>query len=130
MLLVKERRLDGWIGARRAHADAYRAALDGVVRLPPAEADGDLSVYSTFVIRVPHRDRFMASLQEDGVDAKVHYPVPIHQQAPFAPFSGPLPVTERVVREIVSLPVTPELDAAGRARVVDAVRRAAATERM
>lgn len=125
MLLVKERHLDAWIDARRAHAAAYREALEGVVRLPPEEAPDSRAVYSTFVIRVPDRDGFQAALKADGVDAKVHYPIPIHLQLPFAPFSTPLPVTERVVSEILSLPVTPELDEAGRSVVIDAVRRAA-----
>lgn len=121
MLLVKLGHLDEWIAARRAHAAAYRGALRGWVRLPPEEGD-DFAVYSAFVVRHPRRDALVEGLLARGIDAKVHYPKAIHQQPPFADVAQPLPVTERVVREIVSLPVTPELTEAGREQVIAAVR--------
>ena len=123
MLCVKLDHLDAFIEARRAHADVYREALDGLVRLPPAEQPGDKGVYSAFVVRHPRRDALLEGLQKRGIDAKVHYPFAIHQQAPFADLPArSLPVTERVVGEIVSLPVTPELTVSDRDRVIDAVR--------
>jgi dTDP-4-amino-4,6-dideoxygalactose transaminase len=123
MLCVKLDHLDAFIDARRAHAAAYREALRGLVRLPPAEKPGEKGVYSAFVIRHPKRDALLHGLHALGIDAKMHYPVAIHQQAPFADLPHrPLPVTERVVSEIISLPVTPELTVSGRDRVIDAVR--------
>jgi dTDP-4-amino-4,6-dideoxygalactose transaminase len=121
LLLVKLRHLDRYIDARRAHAAAYREAFAGKVRCPPPEVD-ERSVYSTFVIRHPRRDALLAAIRAHGVDAKVHYPIAIHQQQALADVAhGPLPVTERVVDEIISLPVTPEVDEAGRALVIRAV---------
>ncbi len=125
-LLVKLKYLDGWVAQRRAHADAYREALGAVVRVLPPEHPRDLCVYSTFVIRHPQRDRLAEALRRRGVDVKVHYPVPIHRQEAYATLPcAPLPVTERVVAEILSLPVTPELSVAGREQVIEAVRSAA-----
>lgn len=121
ILLVKMRYLDDWIDQRIAHANAYRAAFEGLLPMSPLPA-GDRAVYSTFVIRHPQRDEFVKRLQARGVDAKIHYPLAIHQQSAFADMPRPhLPVTERIVNEIISLPVTPEVDIAGREQVIDAV---------
>lgn len=125
MLLVKLKRLDGYLAARRAHAAAYTAALDGPYRVIPVPEESEAS-WSTYVVRHPERDRILAALRERGFDVKIHYPVPVHRQAPYAD-TGPwmLPETERGVREMMSLPVTPELDARGRDALVAALRELA-----
>lgn len=110
-----------WIAARRAHADAYRAALGQHVQLPHAEGE-DFMVYSAFVVRHPRRDALIAHLATRGIEAKVHYPIPIHRQLAFADLPrANLPLTDAVCASIVSLPVTPELSPEGRARVIAAV---------
>lgn len=122
ILGVKLARLDAWLAARRAHAMAYRRALEGLVRLPPA-VPGHEPSHSVFCVRHEQRDALVEGLRARGVDAKVHYPVPIHRQPPFV--TDPpveLPVTDKVVSEIVSLPASPELDPGGRAAVITAVR--------
>jgi dTDP-4-amino-4,6-dideoxygalactose transaminase len=121
ILLVKLPHLDGWLEARRARARRYRHALAGKIRLPPPEGD-DFATYSAFVVRHPRRDALRERLARAGVDAKVHYPLAIHQQPAFS--GGPprrLPVTERVVGEILSLPVSAELSAEDQDSVIDAV---------
>jgi dTDP-4-amino-4,6-dideoxygalactose transaminase len=119
ILLVKLDHLERFQAARRAHAAAYRAALGGHVVLPP-EDDG--AVYSAFVVRHERRDALQEHLRRHGVDAKVHYPVPIHRQKAFSEHaSTPLPVTERTVARILSLPVTPELTVADREHVIRSV---------
>lgn len=122
ILLVKFDHLEEWIDQRRNHADAYREGLRGAVRLPPDEPDGNRSIYSMFVVRHPERDRLQEGLAERGIDAKVHYPVPVHRQEPFEPFvDRELPVTDRVCSEILSLPVYPELTDEQRQSVIDGV---------
>lgn len=121
MLLVKLRHLDRWLEARRAHAAAYTAALGDAYRLIPVPDEAEPS-WSTYVVRHPERDRVLGTLRERGFDVKVHYPVPIHLQEPYAD-SGPwdLPETERGVAEMMSLPVTPELSPGDRDALVDAL---------
>lgn len=124
ILLVKFRHLEDWIEKRRAHAAAYREAFDGLVTLPPEEPNGNRSVYSMFVIRHPERDELQDRLADRGVDAKAHYPYAVHQQEPFEQYNPPeLPVTEQVVDEILSLPVSPEMSESQRRVVIDAVRQ-------
>jgi dTDP-4-amino-4,6-dideoxygalactose transaminase len=120
ILLVKLDHFERFLLARRAHAAAYQAALRGHVVLPPDDAG---AVHSAFVIRHSKRDALIAHLRERGVDAKVHYPIPIHRQRAFASFAprAPLPVTERTVDTILSLPVTPELTESAREQVIRSV---------
>ncbi len=122
LLLTKLPALATWIAQRNAHAAAYREALrDGVQHFTPCE--GAQPAYSCYAIRVRERDKVLSRLQRSGVDAKIHYPKPIHQHPPFAMPGqrNALPVTERVVGEILSLPVTPEMTEAQRAHVISAL---------
>ena len=111
ILRVKLRKLDEWNRRRREHAETYRALLEGLVELP-LEREGVQHVYHLFVIRTRARDALLEHLRSQGISAGIHYPIPLHKQVAFrnAGFSGvPLPVTERVVGEILSLPMYPEL---------------------
>ncbi len=132
MLLVKLDAVDDFIAARQANAAAYREALRELVRLPPEEGEHRV-IYSAFVIRPPEdidRDALVAALKQRGVDAKVHYPLAAHQQPAYRDDEhGPLPVTERVVSRIISLPVIAELTSAQRQLVIDGVRDAIASLR-
>jgi dTDP-4-amino-4,6-dideoxygalactose transaminase len=121
ILLAKLTHLDAFLAARRAHAAAYRSALADCFVLPPSE-DHVAPVWSGFVVRHPRRDALIEHLRARGIEAKIHYPIPIHRQEAFR-YLGPcdLPVTDRVVSEIVSLPASPELSPAQRDRVIDAL---------
>ena len=130
LVLVKLRRVRGWIEARREHARRYLEALSGLVELPPGEDETHSPIWSAFVIRHPERDRLREELRRAGIDSKVHYPIAIHRQAAFAhraPFPS-LPETERSVARILSLPVSPELTVEGRERIVGVLRRALGAE--
>lgn len=110
ILLAKLPHLDAWLAARRKRAHRYREALGGRVQLPPEERDS-FATYTAFVIRHAKRDRLRSMLAERGVEAKIHYPVAIHQQPAFMDLRRQeLPITQRIVNEILSLPVSPELD--------------------
>jgi len=122
VLTAKLRRLDEWNARRMRIAKRYRANLDGVVDLPPADG-----VFHLFVVRTPHRDRLQAHLTEQGVGTDIHYPLPVHLQSPYAQYGdgpGSLPVTEQLARENFSLPLWAGIDAETQERVVDAVREA------
>ena len=115
--------LDRENARRREIARQYDAALSGVVRTPAADAG---HVYHQYVIRTPQRDRLHQSLRDAGIATLIHYPVPIHEQPAYRGRvilpDGGLPVTERAAREILSLPMFPELTDDEVQRVIDAVR--------
>jgi dTDP-4-amino-4,6-dideoxygalactose transaminase len=113
VLSVKLRRLDGWNAARRAAADRYHTLLagcDAVTR--PRTLEGNEHVWHLYVVRVPDRDRVLKELHAAGIGAGIHYPVPIHLTLAFAELEcakGAYPVTERSARELLSLPLFPEI---------------------
>lgn len=119
ILLAKLPHLDDWIAARRRHAEAYERALGPYFEVTKV-TEGSEPAYSTFVLRCDDRDALIAHLASRGFDAKVHYPVPIHRQKPFEEIKHPpLPHTEALVRRIVSLPVSPELEPSDRDALID-----------
>ncbi len=84
-----------------------------------------LHVYHLYVIRHPRRAALMQFLRERGIGTAIHYPVPIHLQPAYRGRlgdAGSLPETERAAREIVSLPMYPELSEADVSTVAQAIR--------
>jgi dTDP-4-amino-4,6-dideoxygalactose transaminase len=129
VLRVKLRRLEGWNARRRELAALYRELLADADVLLPAEMRGVEHVWHLFVIRHPERDRLIADLHARGIGAGVHYPIPIHEQAPYAgirtvPHNAP--VSTLLSRQILSLPLYPEMTEAQVAEVARAVRESAA----
>ena len=124
ILNAKLPHLDASNARRRAIAARY---LDGLGNLPLAlphvQPDCE-AVYHLFVVRSRARDRLKAHLQDHGIVAGIHYPVPCHQHPAYRARFGQvsLPVTEQVVGEILSLPLYPELRDDQDERVIDAVR--------
>lgn len=117
-----------WIEGRRRNAERYRtlfaeAGLDGVVELPEAVA-GRGHTFNQFVVRVPQRDELKARLSERGIGCSVYYPLPLHLQPCFAHLGhrqGGFPVAERASREVLALPVFPELTEAELVEVVGVI---------
>ena len=112
ILRVKLQFLDADNDQRRRIADLYDDLLaesDLIVPLRRAEAT---HVFHLYVVRSGERDNLMTRLRGAGVGAMVHYPVPVHLQPAYAgrvPGSDNLPNTERAAKEILSLPIYPEL---------------------
>ena len=126
-LKAKLKHLADWNHDRREVAARYREMFNshGSVILPH-EPEWANSVYHLFVIRVAQRDDLMKRLAEEGIGAGIHYPIPLHLQKAYAHLAytaGDFPVAEKVAREIVSLPMYPQLTTTQQAKVVDVVRR-------
>jgi dTDP-4-amino-4,6-dideoxygalactose transaminase len=122
ILLRKVERLDEWNERRRQLAAFYleRLAYAGVVL--PVEAEGRRHCWHLFVVRSEDRDAFRARLRERGVETLVHYPEPIHRQPAYEHLPRvDAPVSERLCRQVVSLPLYPELTDAEAEQVVEAV---------
>ncbi|HEY3349442.1 MAG TPA: DegT/DnrJ/EryC1/StrS family aminotransferase [Thermoanaerobaculia bacterium] len=121
-LRVRLRKLGAGNRRRAAIAARYDSALAGAVRVPPPAREGETPAHHLYVVRVPDRDAFRARLAERGIGTDVHYPRAVHEQPAFASLPrGPLPVTERAMREVVSLPLDPMLTDAEADQVIEAV---------
>lgn len=133
ILLVKLRYIAEWNAQRRQHAARYAALFqrsglaaanlrDGVV-LPIARAEAGHSFHQ-YVIRAPRRDALKAWLAAYGVGSEIYYPLPLHLQRSLAPLGyheGDFPVGECAAREVLALPMYPELREEEQVRVVDAI---------
>jgi dTDP-4-amino-4,6-dideoxygalactose transaminase len=130
VLSVKLPHLDEWAAARKRHADRYAKefAQRGISKdvAPPAVDDNCHHVWNQYTVRVKNgrRDALQKFLADRKIGSAIYYPVPLHLQKCFAALEceeGSLPVTEQACREVLSLPVYPELTAAEQGAVVDAV---------
>jgi dTDP-4-amino-4,6-dideoxygalactose transaminase len=128
VLNAKLKRLAGWNEARRRAARRYDELLADLPAVtPPRTLAGNEHVFHLYVVRVPDRDLVVKKLNADGIGAQIHYPVPIHLQGAFRQLglgAGSFPVAEKAAREILSLPMFPEITADQQARVVASLRRA------
>ncbi len=123
-LRTKLRHLPEWNAARRASATRYRTALAGTPVGLPAEPEGAFHTYHQFTIRAPERDRIQAFLRERGIATRVYYPIPLHAQPCFEYLGnrlGDFPVSERLAREVLSLPIFPGITPEQIERVARAV---------
>jgi dTDP-4-amino-4,6-dideoxygalactose transaminase len=130
VLRAKLQRLAAWNQRRRAAAARYAdllADLPGVVA--PQTAVGNEHVWHLYVIQVPERDRVVAALNERGIGAGIHYPIPVHLQPAFRQYgwsAGDFPVAERAAQRILSLPIYPQITPEQQRLVVDTLRDALA----
>jgi dTDP-4-amino-4,6-dideoxygalactose transaminase len=126
LLRAKLAHLTRWNAERREHAREYNRllAVNGSV-ICPCEPLWSRAVYHLYVIRTRHRDRMIRHLNEVGVATGIHYPVPLHLQKAYAGLGympEDFPVSVRVAKEILSLPMFPQLTAAQLARVASQIR--------
>ena len=115
ILNVKLAHLDAWNDTRRAHAATYDAALVGTGLAPPRTSPSMRHARHIYVVRSRDRDALRRALHEAGVESRVHYPVPLHRLEAWRPLGhreGDFPQAERAAREVVSIPIHPELEAA------------------
>jgi dTDP-4-amino-4,6-dideoxygalactose transaminase len=122
-LRVLLRRLDTMNERRRELAVRYERGLAGLpLALPSVRAQAG-HVYHLFVVRTPHRDKLAAFLKERGIQTGVHYPIPTHRQPAVERFERPpLPRTEQLVEEILSLPISADHEDGEIDQVIAAVR--------
>jgi dTDP-4-amino-4,6-dideoxygalactose transaminase len=125
ILRAKLRHLADENHQRRAIARQYNEALGGTPLQPPREEAGAFHVYHQYVVRTPARESLRAFLKEREIGTLVHYPVPVHLQPAYqhrlklAPDG--LPHTEAAAREVLSLPMFPQLSADKRGWVAEQV---------
>jgi dTDP-4-amino-4,6-dideoxygalactose transaminase len=130
--------LEGWIRGRESNSGRYRKLLaercsvgdrandllQGASLVLPYQVPDTRHVYNQFVIRVRERDAVCAHLTRRGIGHAIYYPIPLHRQPCFSDLGygeGSLPCSERAAREVIALPIYPELTAAQQLEVVEAV---------
>lgn len=112
VLRVKLKRLDAWTAARRANAALYDKLFAHSPVITPYILPENFTIYNQYCIRVPRRDELKAHLAEMKIGAEIYYPLPLHVQECFAKQGGrpgDLPNAEAAAKEIIALPVYPEL---------------------
>src|SRR2546429_8360773 len=112
ILRVKLKYLEKWNAARRWNAKLYQKHLEGSGVVVPGEAGGAESVWHLYVIRTERRDALKEHLVSKGINASIHYPIPIHLQPAYQDLGykrGDFPVTEAHADRILSLPMYAEL---------------------
>lgn len=111
ILLVKLKYLEAWTKARITNAKHYIAGLKDVVKVPEIKKN-ERSVFHTFIIQADQRDQLQKYLEGNGIETRVHYPIPIHLQKAARSYGhkkGDFPISERASARILSLPIYQQL---------------------
>ncbi|MCH2390497.1 MAG: DegT/DnrJ/EryC1/StrS family aminotransferase, partial [Nitrospinales bacterium] len=114
LLRIKLKQLVTWNKGRQKNAGIYFQSLKNVkgIFLPTVREDRT-HVFHLFIIQVSHRDKTIELLKERGIQCGLHYPIPLHLQKAYSRLNlGPksFPVTEKIAKRIISLPMYPELE--------------------
>jgi dTDP-4-amino-4,6-dideoxygalactose transaminase len=126
VLLAKLPHLESWSEARRRNAAYYNEAFAGMsdIRTPVIDP-ANVSIYNQYTLRVTRRDALQEHLKSKGIGHSVYYPLPLHLQPCFEYLGyseGAFPVSEQAAKEVISLPIYPELAQSQLDEVISAVR--------
>jgi dTDP-4-amino-4,6-dideoxygalactose transaminase len=127
ILSVKLKKITEWSDRRREIADMYTEGLQNTGLKLPVEPSGYRHVFHLYIIETGKRDALLKYLNDNGVDAKLHYPIAIHQQEGYpwgkeADLKPSLPLTEKSAASVISLPMFPELTQEEINYVIDTTR--------
>ncbi|MGI9078469.1 MAG: DegT/DnrJ/EryC1/StrS family aminotransferase [Gemmatimonadaceae bacterium] len=126
VLLAKLPHLAGWSASRRLHAARYDEAFADVTEVrTPVIQEASESIFNQYTIRSERRDALQAHLKSAGIGSKVYYPVPLHLQPCFAYLGyreGSCPESELASKEVLSLPIYPELLPKQQDEIIAAIR--------
>ena len=116
ILSVKLKHLDNWLEKRRTHVRLYNQLFAECEAIKtPVERDGNHHVHTYYAIRTQKRDAVIEKLHDRDIDTVIHYPIPLHLQPAFSNLdyrSDDFPIAEQSAREILSLPLYPDLEPA------------------
>ncbi len=118
--------LEGWSAKRRSNAEYYTAALGDVAEVvTPYVEPANTCIFNQYTLRCERRDELQAYLKEQGIGTAIYYPLPLHLQPCFSYLGykeGSCPESERAAKEVLSIPVFPELTRSQQDRVIGAIR--------
>ena len=120
ILDVKLTHLDEDNAIRRAIAKRYRLEINNCLITLPKTYDELAHVWHIFAVRTPNRNRLCQWMDQHGVQTNIHYPTPPHHQGAYVEWKDlSYPITERIHREIMSLPISPVMSPEEVSRVID-----------
>ncbi len=122
---MKLRHLDQWTEARRAVVRKYNELLSDCEVETPKEMPWARHVYHVYTLRAGDRDSLQAALAAEGIQTGIHYPVPVHLQPAYADLGygpGAFPQSEAAAKQVLSLPLYPELSSEAVTEVAGAVK--------
>jgi len=123
ILNVKLNYLEQWNEGRRTVAHRYNDLLSDMPVVTPYESPDSHHVYHQYTIRIPQRDELAAHLKEHGVSTMIYYPIPLHHQQLYAEMATlDFPNAEMAGREVLSLPIFPELTERDQEFIADTIR--------
>ncbi|HVP10890.1 MAG TPA: DegT/DnrJ/EryC1/StrS family aminotransferase [Phycisphaerae bacterium] len=125
VLRAKLPHLEAWSAARRRNAAVYDRLLAGAPVKTPVVRDFNETIYNQYCIRSTRRDALQQHLKQKEIGTEIYYPVPLHVQECFAELGykpGSLPVSEEAARQVLALPIYPELTEEQIRYVADNVR--------
>ncbi|MEK6642589.1 MAG: DegT/DnrJ/EryC1/StrS family aminotransferase [Planctomycetota bacterium] len=124
VLRIKLRHLEAWSKKRQENARRYDALFAGSKVVTPKIAQGNVSIYNQYCIRVSNRDQLREHLTSEGIGNEVYYPVPLHMQECFKHLGskpGDLPISEKAAQEVLAIPIYPELTEAQQQRIAETI---------
>jgi dTDP-4-amino-4,6-dideoxygalactose transaminase len=126
VLLAKLPHLESWSAARRRNAEYYNSAFAGSSDVcPPVIDPANVSIYNQYTLRAARRDELQEHLKRKGIGNSIYYPLPLHLQPCFSYLGyaeGAFPESEKAAKEVISLPIYPELTTSQLDEVIDAVK--------
>jgi len=124
ILNVKFKHLSKWIERRREIANLYYQGLSGIpeVKLPPKSDERHFDIYQNYVLRAQKRDELALYLREKGVETLIKDPIPLHHHPALGLSHFHLPYTEKLAKEVISLPMYPELTNEQVKYTIDSIR--------
>ncbi|EEO24036.1 MULTISPECIES: DegT/DnrJ/EryC1/StrS family aminotransferase [Helicobacter] len=123
-LEIKLKHLDSDNESRRAVAKFYRENITNTKIILPECVSEEGHAWHLFVVRCEDRERFQAYLKDNGIETIIHYPIPPHKQEAYKEYNHlSLPITEKIHREVLSLPISPVMSREQAEEVVRVVNR-------
>lgn len=126
VLRVKLKKIEEWNKRRQKIAEFYKQELKELPIVLPEVEPGCTHTWHLFVIRTEKRDELFEYLRKNGIGCGIHYKIPCHLQPPMREYGykeGMLPLTEKITKEVISIPMHPHLSIDDAGRVVETIRR-------
>lgn len=125
ILRVKLRYIEAWTEARRTHAAQYNQLLANSGLTTPVALAHNRHVYHVYAVRTTQREWLQQQLNEQGIQTGIHYPIPVHLQTAYSDLEyqhGDFPHSELAAKEVLSLPMYPELTPAQVSQVAESLQ--------